>query len=156
MSWVENSFAPVRRFVSASLALAVCPAPGSPVSRVLFSWPLIRFDTTDAEKTVFTCPLHACANCALGTGGSHSLIRCVRCPTAYHRMCTPAACEQVVRASLRVGAHVGARGHKWASYKKGCPLLLPLVLVGRVHQCGSPSPFAPYKGGPCAPLPEAL
>ena len=48
------------------------------------------FDADDDRKQVFHCPLHSCANCELGTTSGHTLVRCTRCPVAYHPQCVPA------------------------------------------------------------------
>ncbi|EGD78296.1 hypothetical protein PTSG_09362 [Salpingoeca rosetta] len=40
----------------------------------------------------FKCPLHKCANCTYPQASTYPLVRCIRCPIAYHTCCVPAGC----------------------------------------------------------------
>ena len=49
------------------------------------------------NSTTFACPLHKCANCAFPQASTYPLVRCIRCPIAYHTCCVPAGCLREVR-----------------------------------------------------------
>ena len=53
------------------------------------------------DADTFVCPLHTCANCDLGLAARcGKLVRCVRCPVAYHEACLPAGIER--KEKLRI------------------------------------------------------
>ncbi|XP_064631567.1 histone-lysine N-methyltransferase NSD2-like [Lineus longissimus] len=87
------------------------------------------------EGKNFICPLHGCATCYANNPKSMKankgrLVRCIRCPTAYHTgigdQCIAAGCEQITACSMICSKHFkpeknkGHHAHVNVSWCFGC------------------------------------
>ncbi len=71
--------------------------------------PNFKFDGTNKLGPV--CPLHVCANCDLEETPRSQLVRCIRCPVAYHEACIPAGCDRKERSRLLCPRHTPVTRH---------------------------------------------
>lgn len=69
--------------------------------------PGTKCETAQFDQEAFACPLHACANCDLGSAPrAGQLVRCLRCPVAYHDACIPAGIERRDKQRLVCPRHL--------------------------------------------------
>uniref|UniRef100_A0A3Q2VJX9 Nuclear receptor binding SET domain protein 2 n=1 Tax=Haplochromis burtoni TaxID=8153 RepID=A0A3Q2VJX9_HAPBU len=72
----------------------------------------VRLNTlTVFDNKGFRCPLHTCLSCHYGCRTKHKLMRCLRCPVAYHigDQCVAAGSEMITNTAIICTNHFNAK-----------------------------------------------